>query len=78
MKKFSEEYKRVMGSLRWKRLKWKVILLRGRYCERCKIYSRKLDLHHKHYRTLGKEEPKDVRLLCRPCHDGIHSRRRKK
>jgi hypothetical protein len=31
-----------------------------------------LDLHHKHYRTLGEEGLDDVELLCRACHDKQH------
>ena len=29
------------------------------------------DLHHRHYRTWGREEPKDVMLVCRYCHQLI-------
>jgi 5-methylcytosine-specific restriction endonuclease McrA len=31
-----------------------------------------LQLHHRHYRTLGREQPRDVSLLCRDDHMRVH------
>ena len=30
--------------------------------------SASLELHHVHYRSLGSEQPEDVKLLCPECH----------
>lgn len=46
-------------------------------CVRCRlprwlaelVYDQDLNLHHKHYRSLGAEESEDVELLCRRCHE---------
>lgn len=43
---------------------------RGR-CERCRCRV-PLELHHRHYNTQGKEEPIDLKALCRDCHRGMH------
>jgi 5-methylcytosine-specific restriction endonuclease McrA len=37
-----------------------------------------LDVHHKHYDTLGHEGPDDVEVLCRTCHHNEHIPRNKK
>lgn len=35
-----------------------------------------LNLHHKHYNTLGAEQAEDLVLLCRSCHQKFHGVRR--
>ncbi len=37
-------------------------------CERCCLITDKLELHHKHYDTLGDESDEDVEILCEFCH----------
>jgi len=49
----------------------------GKTCAKCrKEFSsqKQLVIHHRHYRSLGKEHPDDVVVLCRPCHDSLHKR----
>jgi hypothetical protein len=41
---------------------------RGSRCEWCGQESASLALHHLHYRSLGSEQPEDVKLLCAECH----------
>ena len=36
---------------------------------RCKRYA----VHHKHYRTVGHEEPGDLMILCHACHSEAHT-----
>ena len=40
-------------------------------CERCggKV---PVFLHHRHYRTLGEEQPEDLLALCKECHGSAH------
>lgn len=46
-------------------------------CERCEIprwlaeiaYDQDLHVHHKHYRSKGREEHDDLEVLCRRCHE---------
>jgi len=44
-------------------VKWK--------CEKCHERKR-LDVHHKTYKRLGKERMSDLQALCRDCHDKEH------
>ena len=64
---WQSRYRHHLRSRQWHDLKWQVVRLRGRQCERCGVrYG--LSLHHKHYKTLGAERPSDVELLCAWCH----------
>jgi hypothetical protein len=40
-------------------------------CELCGAEDR-LQCHHKHYRTLGKEKRSDIQVVCYKCHCKIH------
>ena len=63
-----DDYKCHIGSTEWKRFKLEVIEQRGNRCERCGHVSAYPELHHKHYHSLGSEQPEDVELLCPKCH----------
>jgi hypothetical protein len=67
-KPWKQRYTAHINGPYWAELKRKVIKRRGHKCERCDQSECCLDLHHKHYKTFGKERQKDVMLLCRPCH----------
>jgi 5-methylcytosine-specific restriction endonuclease McrA len=45
-------------------------------CEQCgtqaSLFS-KLELHHLHYETEGRESPDDLRAYCRACHRRAHT-----
>ncbi len=43
------------------------------FCFSCKRFDLPLDVHHKTYKTLGKERLMDLALLCRECHDLVHA-----
>jgi hypothetical protein len=43
----------------------------GMFVNRQQVF---LNVHHKHYRTLGREQPRDVQVLCNPCHKKKHRR----
>lgn len=50
----------------------------GKKCVRCGSKKR-LTAHHRHYRTIGFEQPdKDIVLLCHDCHKDLHTRGSKK
>ena len=67
-KPWKQRYQEHLRSPFWRELKAKVIRRRGNKCETCKCETCHLDLHHKHYKTFGRERQKDVKLLCRDCH----------
>jgi len=60
----------------WKQFREKILLERNFKCETCGVRhpkaTRKLEVHHKHYESVGKENPEDVLCLCRRCHRLIH------
>jgi hypothetical protein len=59
----------MLKSERWKQLRAEIIAETGGSCEACGYLGRnRLHLHHKHYRTLGRETRRDVQLLCSWCH----------
>jgi 5-methylcytosine-specific restriction endonuclease McrA len=70
------DYNSYVGSTEWQRLKCEVIKQRGNRCERCRRVSAYLELHHKHYYSLGNEQPEDVELLCPKCHKAVDEARR--
>lgn len=39
-------------------------------CERCG--ARATLVHHRHYRSLGRESDDDLESLCKPCHEAEH------
>ena len=45
----------------------------GNRCEQCGA-TKSLQVHHKHYRTLGRERKKDVEVLCVHCHQAEHEK----
>jgi len=51
-------------------------------CSECKTpetnLSRPLNIHHKTYKNVGKEELTDLLLVCEGCHGKIHSKRAKR
>lgn len=45
---------------------------RGKKCQLCMRDDKPLHLHHMTYKRLGKEDPRDVLVVCVTCHDFIH------
>lgn len=50
------------------------------YGERCSLCGKKknLQVHHIHYRTLGKEDVRDLTILCGGCHSSFEKRKKRK
>jgi hypothetical protein len=66
-----------IASADWERLRILRIAEAHGKCERCRRYRpNSLQLHHLHYRTLGKEQRGDLELLCCECHEDADSERR--
>jgi hypothetical protein len=66
----SEEYDRVLGSRRWRRLCAKVDKLWDYRCATCNA-SGPLQHHHRTYKVLGHEGIYDVLPLCDRCHEAV-------
>lgn len=55
----------------WRNLKrWKLKMISA--CEFCQSESN-LDVHHRHYKNLYDVSETDLAVLCRKCHDDLHS-----
>ena len=73
----------------WKATRTMKLLSVDFYCEECSVslvvpacrsihplfFKDSADIHHLHYRTIGKEALEDLQALCRPCHHSIHVNR---
>jgi hypothetical protein len=69
-KRFSPTYYTRLNSREWKRLCDEVRKRAGYHCERCAAYLRYgLHVHHKHYKTIGRESIDDLMAVCPECHD---------
>lgn len=71
-----KKYREATTGPSWAAFRRRILELRGGKCEHCAKKSDPsvgiyLHLHHKHYKTLGREQPEDVELLCNVCH-GLH------
>lgn len=67
-------YRDYLQSKHWLDFRKEILKVRNR-CQRCGTKS-SLNLHHKHYRCLGKEKNEDIIVLCELCHDSYHKKRK--
>jgi 5-methylcytosine-specific restriction endonuclease McrA len=61
-------------SAHWKQIAAEKRRRAGYKCEICRVHSR-LDVHHRHYKTLGHESMGDLLAVCRECHKYIHRKK---
>jgi 5-methylcytosine-specific restriction endonuclease McrA len=73
----TDAYEAALRSAHWRELRRTVRVRRGNRCEACGATAaeKPLELHHRHYDTLGRERPEDVRLLCVDCHRAADAER---
>lgn len=64
-------YYEYIVSEKWRRKRAKFIAAVGGKCETCGA-THGLQVHHRHYRTLGQEGLQDVEILCGGCHTQEH------
>ncbi len=64
-------YDAYLVSLRWALLRVKALTKVNYKCVACESTDT-LQLHHRHYQTLGEESLDDVVILCKKCHDLLH------
>jgi len=65
--RYSLKYKLYLKSEKWRQFRQEQIRLANYRCERCERQG-SLQVHHRHYRTLGNERAEDVEVLCYSCH----------
>ncbi len=64
-------YKKYLLSPEWASVTNDLYLLRGRKCCRCGS-DKNLNIHHLNYDNIFKEEPGDLEILCKDCHNTAH------
>ena len=73
--RFSAEYEAYIVSDAWHAKREEAFKILGKHCNRCGS-TKRLTLHHKNYRRLGREKVKiDLEVLCFPCHEKEHGRK---
>ncbi len=65
------EYKKYLKSAKWAMIRIDLFMLRGKKCEKCSS-KHKIQVHHKTYKNIFKEEPEDLIILCDYCHKSEH------
>lgn len=65
------KYQEYLKSAEWKIIRDKVIERDNGICLYCKINPAQ-EVHHKHYKTIYKENLDDLESVCSDCHLGIH------
>lgn len=71
-KNFSPEYLKYIHSPLWFVKREEAFAHYGRQCKNCKS-TMQLEIHHLSYRHLGHELMKELMVLCRKCHEAVHS-----
>jgi len=65
-------YQSYIASAEWKAKRESRLQFDGYECQTCESKDN-LEVHHRHYRNLGKEEMDDLITLCNECHEAITS-----
>lgn len=71
----SDAYVAYLDSPAWRATRAAAIRRAGRRCSTCGATG-PLEVHHRHYRTLGAEAWADLVVLCPACHQAADQRRR--
>ena len=66
-----DEYHAYISSPAWKQKRKQALSHHGSKCQVCGA-TEKLQVHHKHYRRLGRERMADLSILCGGCHENEH------
>lgn len=64
-------YRDYLLSPQWKLRRLEALKARAFRCQNCRT-KKGLNVHHRHYRTLGAESLEDLDVLCEDCHKKAH------
>lgn len=73
--KAKEEYRRYLQSAHWRERRLVELERTGHRCEHCAA-TKELHVHHLTYEHKGNERPGELLVLCKPCHEHVHKRRK--
>lgn len=65
----SQEYEEYLRSPQWQRKRAQALRRAGWQCQRCGLFGRVLEVHHLTYERLKHELPRDLLVVCHPCHE---------
>jgi 5-methylcytosine-specific restriction endonuclease McrA len=71
----AETYRLYLRSEHWATTRDTALKAASYRCARCgavRSRSVRLNVHHRTYERLGAEQPGDLEVLCRTCHEGEH------
>jgi 5-methylcytosine-specific restriction endonuclease McrA len=68
-------YQEYLQSDEWKYKRDMMIRLRNYECELCHRSPSDLHVHHKTYENVCNERVRDLMVVCRKCHEHLHSKR---
>jgi hypothetical protein len=71
--KRKEKYLKYLKSDEWAEIRDVVIKKYGSICQCCLEKTKYPQVHHKTYENLYNEEPEDLTLLCKKCHEKKHN-----
>jgi len=66
-------YQEYLKSTHWQRVRLDALKRAGYECRACEIDGVELQVHHLTYKRLGRERPRDLRVLCADCHKAVHA-----
>jgi hypothetical protein len=69
---FGVKYRDYLSSSDWQSKRRLALERAGNRCQLCASRSKQLEVHHNSYKRLGHEEPEDLIVLCRACHQRFH------
>ena len=68
-----KRYSEYLKSKEWAEIRIDLFNKRGKKCEWCDC-KKSLQVHHLHYRNIFREEPEDLVILCKVCHEKEHKK----
>ena len=68
-------YKDYLNSNHWIEFRRKIYSTR-KICQGCSSSKKKLNIHHRNYKSLGKETEDDIIVLCEECHNRFHNKKK--
>ena len=74
---FLSKHRDYLLSKEWADIRNDIFQIRGRACERCGC-EHSLQVHHLTYDNWMKEEPEDLEILCKLCHEKEHEKPKKR